>query len=51
MAKKTTTTNQFETFEQFVKYHTSADSTISLDTILDLWEIEKSKNNNQEKTK
>jgi len=51
MAKKTTITDQFETFEQFVKYHTSADSTISLETILILWDMQNSTNTNQEKEK
>jgi hypothetical protein len=51
MAKKTTTTNQFETFEQFCKMHTDADSTISLETILILWKMHNSNNTNQEKEK
>ena len=51
MAKKTTTTDQFETFEQFCKMHTDADSTISLETILILWEMHNSNNNNQDKEK
>ena len=51
MAKKTNNKNEFENFEQFCKFHSDADSTISLDTILILWEIENSNNNNQDKNK